>query len=105
MSRAREVHCIFSLCLVSIGPRREKTCLRGFANTGADQPAYPRSLISPFVIRLLESIIPRLAMSEISIFLLASEAEQAGLNLTLLETPETGFLASRPNLKVMDSSF
>ena len=29
------------------GPRREKTCLRGFANnTGADQPAHPRSLIS-----------------------------------------------------------
>ena len=34
------------------GPRREKTCLRGFANnTGADQPAHPRSLISAFVIR------------------------------------------------------
>ena len=40
------------------GPRREKTCLRGFANnTGADQPAHPRSLISAFVIRCLESII------------------------------------------------
>ena len=36
------------------GPRREKTCLRGFANnTGADQPAHPRSLISAFVIRVL----------------------------------------------------
>ena len=35
-----------------IGPRREKTCLKGFANnTGADQPAHPRSLISAFVIR------------------------------------------------------
>ena len=34
------------------GPRREKTCLRGFANnTGADQSAHPRSLISAFVIR------------------------------------------------------
>ena len=34
------------------GPQREKTCLRGFAsNTGADQPAHPRSLISAFVIR------------------------------------------------------
>ena len=40
------------------GPRREKTCLRGFANnTGADQPAHPRSLISAFVIRFLERII------------------------------------------------
>ena len=34
------------------GPRREKTCLGGFANnTGADQFAHPRSLISAFVIR------------------------------------------------------
>ena len=29
------------------GPRREKACLWGLANnTGADQPAHPRSLIS-----------------------------------------------------------
>ena len=35
-------------------PRREKTCPRAFANnTGADQPAHPRSLISAFVIRVL----------------------------------------------------
>ena len=34
-----------------IGPRREKTCLRGVANnTCADQPAHPRSLISAFVV-------------------------------------------------------
>ena len=53
----------------SFGPRREKTCLRGFANNkGADQPAHPRSLISAIVIRLLESIISKLATSEISIF-------------------------------------
>ena len=33
--------------LTSFGPRSEKTCLRGLANnTGADQPAHPRSLIS-----------------------------------------------------------
>ena len=45
-----------------LGPRRKKTCLRGFAkNTGADQPAHPRSLISAFVIRFLESIIGKLA--------------------------------------------
>ena len=51
------------------GPRREKTCLRGFANnTGADQPAHPRSLISAFVIRFWESIICKLASGEISIF-------------------------------------
>ena len=35
--------------LVSNGPRREKTCLQGFVNnTGADQPAHSRSLISAF---------------------------------------------------------
>ena len=51
------------------GPQREKTCLRGFANnTGADQPAHPRSLISAFVIRFWESIICKLASDEISIF-------------------------------------
>ena len=48
-----------------IGPRREKTCLRGFANNkGADQPAHSRSLISAFVIRFLESIMCKLATGE-----------------------------------------
>ena len=37
-------------------------------NKDADKPAHPRSLISAFVIRLLESIISRLATSGISIF-------------------------------------
>ena len=51
------------------GPRREKTCLRGFANNKAtDQPAHPRSLISAFVIRLLESFISRRAMNVLSVF-------------------------------------
>ena len=49
-------------------PRRQKTCLRGFANnTGADQPAHPRSLISAFVIHYLESNICKLAIGELSI--------------------------------------
>ena len=51
------------------GPRREKTCLRGFANnTGAEQPAHTRGPISAFVIRFLKSIICKLATGEISIF-------------------------------------
>ena len=51
------------------GPKREKTCLRWLANNiGADQPVHPRSLISAFVIRLLEGIISRLATDEISVF-------------------------------------
>ena len=50
----------------NIGPRREKTCLREFANNiGADQPAHPHSLISAFVIRFLKSIICKLAAGEI----------------------------------------
>ena len=77
---------------ITFGPRREKPCLRRFANNkGADRPAHPHSLVSAFVIRLLESIISRLATSEISIFYLVSVAEQAGLNLSLSETPKTGF--------------
>ena len=50
------------------GPQREKTYLRGFANSkGADQPGHQCSLFSTFVICLLESIVSRLATSEISI--------------------------------------
>ena len=41
----------------------------GFANNrGANQPVYPHSLISTFVIRLLDIITFKLASSEISIF-------------------------------------
>ena len=35
-------------------------------NKGADQPAHPRSLISTFVVRCLDSIIPILAKSKMS---------------------------------------
>ena len=55
--------------MIIIGPRREKTCLRWFANNkGAEQPAHPRSLISAIVDRFLERIICELATDEISIF-------------------------------------
>ena len=37
-----------------------------------------------------------MATSEISLFLLVSVAEKTGLDLTLSETPKTGFLALRP---------
>ena len=48
---------------------REKPVFGGFVNnTGADQPAHMRSLISAFVIRFLEGTICRLATDEISIF-------------------------------------
>ena len=52
----------------------------GFANNkSADQPAHQHSPISTFAIHLLENIISKLATSEISIFLLVSVADQAGL--------------------------
>ena len=41
-----------------IEPRHEKTCLMPYANNiTADQPVHPRSLISAFVVRYLDSII------------------------------------------------
>ena len=86
-----------SFHLLLYGLRREKPCLQGFANnTGADQPAHPRSLISAFVIRFVESIICKLATGEISIFWLEPAAKETGLKLTLSETPKTGFVTMRP---------
>ena len=64
-------------------------------NKGADQPAHPRSLISAFVVRFLDSIIPLVSLSEISRLSLASEAEQAGLSPIWSQTPKTGFLVTR----------
>ena len=55
-----------------------------------------RRLISAFVIRLLESLISKLATSEISIFFLVSVAGETGLILALLVTPKAGFVASSP---------
>ena len=60
-------------------------------NKGADQPAHPRSLISAFVICLLESILYNPSKSEISIFLLVSVAEQAGFGYDLITNPEYRF--------------
>ena len=52
-----------------VGINARKPVFRGVANnTGADQPAHSCSLISAVVIRLLESIISRLATSENSLF-------------------------------------
>ena len=79
-----------------LGLDASKTCLRGFANnTGADQPAHPRSLISAFVNHFLESIIYKLATGKISNFLLVwFESRFVG-------TPKTGFVATRPSLDVI----
>ena len=60
-------------------------------NKGTDQPAYPHSLISAFVVRCLDSIIPLVSISEISRLYLASVAEMAGLSLNWSQTPEDRF--------------
>ena len=50
-------------------------------NKGADQPAHPRSLISAFVVRCLDSIIPLDSIAKISRLKLASVATQVSLCL------------------------
>ena len=44
-------------------------CVMPYANNkGADQPVHPRSLISTFVVRCLDSMIGILAISKVSRF-------------------------------------
>ena len=57
---------------------------------GADQPAHPCSLISAFVVRCLDSIIPPVSLSKISSLYLAFLAVQASL-----QSLKTGFLVTR----------
>ena len=56
-------------------------------NKGADQPAYLRSLITTFVVRCLDSNDMYTCYIQSFKILLASVAEQAGLNLTWLKIP------------------
>ena len=69
-------------------------------NKGADQPAHLRCLISAFVVRVLDSIIPLVSISEISSLYLAFLAAQAGLSLPSSQTPKTDFLVTRLNYKI-----
>ena len=76
-------------------PVHEKTCIREFANKeNTDQSAHPPSLISIFVICLLERTISILATSKIAFLLLVSVAEETDLSLAVSETPKTGYVAS-----------
>ena len=53
--------------LITSEPGHEKMCLMSYANNkGADQPAHPRSLISDFVVRFLDSIISLDSIAKIS---------------------------------------
>ena len=59
-------------------------------NKGADQPAHPCSLITTFVIRCLDGIIPLVSISEISSLYLV--AVQASSSLPWSQTLKIGFL-------------
>ena len=63
-------------------------------NKRAGLPAHARILISAFIDRCLDSIIPLVSLSEISSLYLASVAEQAGLSQLWSQTPKTGFLVT-----------
>ena len=60
-------------------------------NKGADQPAYPRSLTSTFIVHCLDSVMSLVSVTKISSLMLASVAAQAGLCLAWSETPEDTF--------------
>ena len=64
-------------------------------NKGADQRAHPRSLISAFVVRCLDSVMSLVSVTKISSLMLASIAEQASLSLTGRKLPKTHFLVTR----------
>ena len=49
-----------------VGATSWQSLLLSYANKGADQPAHPHSMISAFVVRCLDSIIPLVSISEIS---------------------------------------
>ena len=67
-------------------------------NKGADQPAHPRSLISTFVVRCLDSVMSLVSVTKISSLMLASVAEQVGLSLTWSETPKDTFFHDKAQL-------
>ena len=59
--------CIYKCVIKLNGPRHAKTCLMPYANNkGADQPSHPSSLISTFVVRCLDIIMPLVSIPEIS---------------------------------------
>ena len=75
-------------------------CLMSYANNkGADQPAHPRSLISAFIVRCLDSVMSLVSVTTISRLLLASVAEQASLSRTWSETPEDTFSHDEAQMK------
>ena len=79
-----------------MGLEARKPAFGGLRTTKAQTSLCICSLISAFVVRLLESIISKLATREISLFKLVSVAEETGLSLNLSESQKTGFHTARP---------
>ena len=85
-------------------PGHEKMCLMSYANNkGVDQPAHPRSLISAFIVRCLDSVMSLVSVTKISSLMLASVAEQASLSLTWSETPEDTFSHNEAHIDQLSS--
>ena len=61
---------------------------------GADQLAHLRRLISVFVVRCLDSIVPLVSISQISSLYLVSVTAQTSLSLTWSQIPKKGFLVA-----------
>ena len=74
--------------------RNSAFVVRRTACASAQSDQRRRSLISAFAIHKLNSIILKLAPSEISLFCLVSVAEKAGFGIIFLETLKTDFVAS-----------
>ena len=74
-------------------------------NKGEDQPAHPRSLISAFVVRCLDSVMSVVSVTKISSLMLASVAEQASLSLTWSETAEYTFSHDEAQLVIQYENF
>ena len=70
-------------------------------NKGADQPAHLHSLISSFVVRCLDSVIPLVSISEISSLYQASVAAQAGFESYLVGNPEDQFSCDEAHIELL----
>ena len=65
----RLLFCSIYFSIEAYEPGHEKMCIMQYAkNKGADQPAHLRSLISAFVVRCQDRMIPLVYISEISRF-------------------------------------
>ena len=67
-------------------------------NKGADQPAYPRSLISAFVVRCLDSVMSLVYVTKISSLMLASVLSRPVWVWPGRKLPKTRFLMTRLRL-------